>query len=99
MIFDSKLKDYKSEELIIRNRVLVSIFFVLFLAMILIARLFYLQIFLHDDLATLSEDNRIHLQSLPPPRGLIYDRQGQLIAENLPSFTLTVTKERLKSSI
>jgi penicillin-binding protein 2 len=45
----------------------------------------FLQIVNHDDFKTLSQENWKKLVALPPPRGLIYDRNRVVLAENLPS--------------
>jgi penicillin-binding protein 2 len=49
----------------------------------------------HEHFTTLSEDNRVKLQPLPPNRGLIFDRNGILLAENLPSYRLEITPEQV----
>jgi penicillin-binding protein 2 len=61
---------------------------------VLVARMYYLQVVQYEHHATLSENNRVHVQPIPPTRGLIYDRNGLIIADNRPSFSLTVTRER-----
>ncbi len=58
---------------------------------VLLSRLAYLQIVSYEHFATLSQDNRIKLVALPPPRGLIYDRKGRLLADNVPSYRLEIT--------
>ena len=50
----------------------------------------------HDEYATRSTQNRVRLRRLPPPRGLIYDRNGVLLADNVPAFRLDVVPERVK---
>lgn len=62
----------------------------------LIARLAWLQVVAHEHFRTLSEDNRVKLQPIPPNRGLIYDRNGILLAENLPSFRLEIIPEQVR---
>jgi len=62
---------------------------------ILLVRLLYLQVVEHEHFTTLSEDNRVKLQPLPPNRGLIFDRNGILLAENLPSYRLEITPEQI----
>ncbi|WP_052108287.1 penicillin-binding protein 2 [Aerolutibacter daejeonensis] len=52
---------------------------------------FRLQVWQHDEYATRSEANRIKLQPVVPGRGLIYDRKGRLLADNVPAFRLDVT--------
>jgi penicillin-binding protein 2 len=58
---------------------------------VLLLRLLYLQIVMGEDYLTLSLNNRIRLQSIDPPRGLIYDRKSQVLVENRPSFDVTIT--------
>jgi len=61
----------------------------------LLARLVYLQVSNHSHYQTLSEENRINLVPIPPTRGTIYDRNGVVLAENIPSFTLEIVPERV----
>ena len=64
--------------------------------LLLVLRLFQLQVLEHDRHAARSEKNRIEVQPLAPPRGEIYDRKGRLIAGNLPVFSLMVVRERVE---
>ncbi len=68
-------------------------FFVLGLTIILIVRLYQLQIVEFEHFQTLSDKNRMQLQSIAPIRGLIYDRHGVLLAENLPVFSVAIIPE------
>ncbi len=61
----------------------------IFLALIL--RLIYLQIVMGEEYRRLSVNNSIRLQSVDPPRGLILDRDGMKLAENRPSFDISIT--------
>lgn len=61
----------------------------------LLFRLFYLQVVKHDHFTTLSQNNQVNIQPLDPTRGLIYDRNGVLLAENLPTFSLEIVPERV----
>ncbi len=63
---------------------------------VLVARLVQLQVIDHDTYQTRSDDNRIQVQPLPPPRGLIYDRHGVLLAENRPVSALALVSERVQ---
>ncbi|TYT74597.1 penicillin-binding protein 2 [Desulfobotulus mexicanus] len=58
--------------------------------LLLLMRLFYLQIFQGHEYARLSENNCIRLQSIPPHRGLIYDRHGTLLVDNRPAYDLMI---------
>ena len=63
---------------------------------LLAARFFYLQVVRHDDFHAQAEDNRIALVPLPPPRGLIFDRNGVLLADNVPAYTLEIIPDRVR---
>ena len=89
-----RLKDHEKDASTVRSRVVVGAVAVCLLLLVLIARLYYLQVIQYDYHSTLSENNRVHVQPIPPTRGLIYDRNGVIIADNRPSFSLSVTRER-----
>lgn len=89
-----RLKDHEKDARLVRNRVIVGAVAVLLLTAVLVARLYYLQVIQYEYHSTLSENNRVHVQPVPPTRGLIFDRNGVVIADNRPSFSLTVTRER-----
>ena len=89
------LKDHSRESQIFLDRVVVGYTLLIILTLCLVARMFYLQVVSYDLYTTLSDRNRIQVQSLAPVRGLIYDRHGALIADNMPSYRLTITKERV----
>ena len=58
---------------------------------VLFIRLIYLQVVMGDEFYRLSLNNSIRLQSIEPPRGRIYDRQGDLLVDNRPSFDVNIT--------
>lgn len=89
-----QLKDHERDARLVRSRAIVGAIFVLLLTGVLVARMYYLQVIQYEHHSTLAENNRIHVQPLPPTRGLIYDRNGVIIADNRPSFSLTVSRER-----
>ncbi|MCO6060018.1 penicillin-binding protein 2 [Pseudomonas sp. MOB-449] len=89
-----RLKDHEKDARLVRRRVIVGAVAVLLLTCVLIARLYYLQVIQYEYHSTLSENNRVHVQPIPPTRGLIFDRNGLIIADNRPSFSLSVTRER-----
>jgi penicillin-binding protein 2 len=62
----------------------------------LVLRLVQLQVWEHETYQTRSEQNRIQVRPLPPTRGLIYDRNGELLASNRPISTLNVVRERVR---
>lgn len=69
---------------------------VIVLFVVLGGRYGFLQLSQHGEYSTLAANNRIHIRSLPPPRGRIYDRSGVLLAENVPSLTLSLVPERVQ---
>ena len=73
-----------------KRRIVGLIFFVIPGFAFLLLRLFYLQIIEGENFRRLSENNCIRLQSIDPPRGLIYDRSGQLLVDNRPSYDLSI---------
>lgn len=89
-----RLKDHERDSRLVRRRVVVGAALVVMLTLVLVARAYYLQVIQYDHHTTLAENNRIHVQPIPPTRGLIFDRNGVIIADNRPSFSLTVTRER-----
>ncbi|MBC6904450.1 penicillin-binding protein 2 [Saccharophagus sp. K07] len=89
-----RLKDIKTEARLIGSRISVAFVGVLLLFGILIFRFYHLQIVNYEAYVTRAESNRIQVQPVPPNRGLIFDRNGVLLAENRPSYTLSIVKER-----
>ncbi len=65
-------------------------------AVVLLAQMVRLQVVEHRHYATLSQENRVKVEPIPPNRGLIYDRNGTLLAENQPAYQLVITPERLQ---
>jgi len=88
------LKDNYIERHIAYNRSMVAIIFCLVLFLVLISRIFFLQITNHEHFTTLSQNNRVSVQPIAPTRGLIYDRNGIILAENIPSYTLQIIPEQ-----
>ncbi|WP_071873231.1 penicillin-binding protein 2 [Atopomonas hussainii] len=93
-----RLKDHERDARVVRSRVWVGVLFVLILVGILFARLYHLQVTQYEHHSTLSENNRVHVLPIPPHRGLIYDRNGKILADNRASFSLTLTRERAGQS-
>lgn len=87
---DQQFKDHQREARLFRNRILVMAAFMLTLVSTVVYRYYDLQIVNYEEYATQSERNRVHVQPVAPTRGLIFDRNGELLADNKPSFTLYV---------
>lgn len=64
------------------------------LLIIIIARLYYLQVYQADKYKTLSDENRISTRLLVPPRGVIYDRHGEMLATNRQNFQAMIVAEQ-----
>jgi penicillin-binding protein 2 len=90
------LKNPTRERYLFQARAIVALLFTLVLLLTLLARLFYLQLMQHDHYATLSTNNRVSVQPLAPTRGLIYDRNGVILAQNLPTYSLELVRERVE---
>lgn len=88
-----RLKDKVTEKRIFLKRILLAVFVVLVMVGVIVSRYVQLQVFDHEIYQTQSEKNRVHVISVAPKRGLIFDRNGVLLAENKPSYTLNITKE------
>jgi penicillin-binding protein 2 len=78
-----------------RKRAWHIIMIVIVLMLILFARLVFLQIFQQHYYQTMSSKNSISLVPLPPSRGLIYDRYGDVLAENMPVYSLDITPDKI----
>lgn len=79
----------------IRQRLLAFACFFLFLLLIVVARLWYLQIIKGETFNNLSENNRIKATSIKSPRGKVMDRNGELLADTRPAFNLQVLPENI----
>ena len=90
-----RIKDHLNEAGIVQRRIILAVLFILLLSGGLLARMFWLQVVQYEHHSTLSENNRVHVQPIPPSRGRIYDRNGVVLAENRPSFSLNITRERV----
>jgi len=85
-----ELKDYLRETNLIHNRLIALVVLLGILAMTLLMRVWYLQIYNNERFEVLSKDNRVRLVPVPPVRGQIFDRNGEVLAENIPVFTLEI---------
>ncbi len=90
------LKDHLRERRTFTSRTLLAFVVVVLMMLGLVGRMFYLQVIQHDTYRAKSDQNRVQLQPVPPTRGLIYDRNGVLLADNRPSHNLTLIKEQVK---
>ncbi|WP_418317334.1 penicillin-binding protein 2 [Piscinibacter sakaiensis] len=90
----TELKDIELELGRFRARLLAAVVFVLIGFGLLTARLVYLQVHKHEELATRADNNRIAVVPIVPNRGLIVDRNGIVLANNYSAFTLEITPSK-----
>ena len=91
----SPIKDHLSERRIFLGRVILTSVFGVILLGIVVARLVQLQVFDYEHFAERSLGNRIRIEAVPPIRGLVFDRQGRVLAENLPAYQLELIPEQV----
>ena len=90
-----RIKDHWAEQRLFESRVLAAAFIIAALTIVLAGRLIVLQVMRYDYYAELSQGNRVRVEPLPAQRGLILDRNGQVLAENRPAFQLELVRERV----
>ncbi|MFW0951567.1 penicillin-binding protein 2 [Vibrio parahaemolyticus] len=92
----SQIRDYQAEARLFASRAIVAFFGIVVLMGLLVANMYNIQVNQFQDYQTRSNDNRIKVVPIAPNRGLIYDRNGVLLAENRPVFNLELTPEKIK---
>lgn len=90
------LKDPHYEAVVFRRRALIGFALIVLAFGGLVARYVVLQVTRYDEFAARSQSNRIKPIAIPPARGLIFDRNGVLLANNVPAFRLEVVPEQVK---
>jgi penicillin-binding protein 2 len=90
------LKDHWQEQKLFFSRIIAAAVIVLLLTGLLVARLVQLQVVDFERFSELSQGNRFRIEPLPPNRGLIFDRNGLVIAENLPNWELVAVAEEIE---
>ncbi|KAB0304377.1 penicillin-binding protein 2 [Vibrio fortis] len=93
----SQIRDYKEEARLFASRAFIAFIGIVIMMGILVANLYNIQVNQYQDYKTRSNDNRIKVVPIAPTRGLIYDRNGVLLAENRPVFNLEITPEKIKN--
>ena len=92
---NAPITDHSYEAMLFKRRTIVAASLCLLLILGLLFRLAYLQIVEFKHFSSLSENNRVRLMALAPTRGLIFDRNGVVLAENRPTFHLEITPEQV----
>jgi penicillin-binding protein 2 len=91
-----ELRDHPAELHKFRIRLAISAGFVLILFLVLYIRFYYLQVTQQEHYHTLAEANRISISPLVPNRGLIYDRNGRVLAQNYSAYTLEIVPSKFQ---
>ncbi|OOF10952.1 MULTISPECIES: penicillin-binding protein 2 [unclassified Salinivibrio] len=91
----SQIRDHSAEAALFVRRAIVCFIGIIALVGILLTNLYHIQVVEHQDYQTRSNDNRIKVVPVAPNRGLIYDRNGKLLAENRPVYHLEITPEQV----
>ncbi len=87
------LKDLARESALLRSRFAIAVALAFLLAGTLMIRLVKLQVVDHEHFQTLSRSNRVKIVPVAPPRGLIFDRNGVVLAQNRPYHSLEIIPE------
>jgi len=88
-------KDTRGEGELFRRRAFAGFALILLGLGVLVGRYVFLQVLHHDEFALRSVNNSVKPRAIPPARGLIYDRNGVLLADNVPAFRLEVVPEQV----
>lgn len=97
MADEKAFKNHPAERRIFLSRIIVVVLAMFVMLGILVTRMGWLQIAKHDYFTTRSKDNRMRVEVVQPVRGLIYDRNGTILAQNLPAYRLVVIPEQVEN--
>ncbi len=92
-----QILDHIRESQTFLSRAIIAGLLLTLALILLVSRLFQLQVLDHEHFTTLSTDNRVKVLPKPPTRGLIYDRNGKLLAQNRPAHSLEITPEQVRN--
>ena len=95
MMVGQALRDQQRELVVFRNRLMLSGFLIVAAFVVLLARFTWLQVVQREYYHTLAEANRISVVPVVPNRGLILDRNGEVLAANYSAYTLEITPSRV----
>ncbi|MGB6242247.1 MAG: penicillin-binding protein 2 [Castellaniella sp.] len=84
---------------IVLLRAWVAGIFALVCLLLLVGRLWHLQVVRYDNLAARADQNRITIVPIPPRRGQVTDRHGEIMATNLRDYTLLVTRAQIQGKV
>ncbi len=93
----TQIRDHQAEARLFASRAIVAFVGIVILMGGLVANMYNIQVNQFQDYQTRSNDNRIKVVPIAPNRGLIYDRNGVLLAANRPVFNLEIVPEKVKN--
>lgn len=88
-------KDNPEESRLFLSRIISAFIVIMALTTGLIIRLVYLQIVGHQHYSTLAKENSIKIEPTVPSRGIIYDKHGNILAENTQTYSLELIPEQI----
>ncbi|KTC92932.1 MULTISPECIES: penicillin-binding protein 2 [Legionella] len=97
MRFNNSVKNDRLEAQLHRSRLNLLVILIIILSLVLILRLAYLQITEFKRYETLSLKNQMSIIPIAPPRGIVLDKNGIVLAENIPVYVLEIIPERVKN--
>ena len=91
---DSTFIDFTAQRKLFLKRIVIASVTTIFIGFLIVTRYYNLQVTNHQDFVTQADNNRVHVRPASPPRGLIYDRNGSLLADNISAYNLTIVRDR-----
>ena len=91
----SPIKDHHSERRLFIGRIFLASAVSFLLLSVVVGRLVQLQVLDYEIFAEQSQGNRFRIEAVPPIRGLVFDRKGRVLAENLPAYQLELIPEQV----
>jgi len=93
---ETHIKDHNKEKELFLSRVIISALIGILLIAVIVIRLFQLQVVEYNLFNKKAQGNRINIRATLPPRGLIFDRNGRILAENITAFQLDIIPEQIQ---
>ena len=95
MSIRGRIKDFWREQRLFEQRAIAAGVVVVLLTVVLLGRLVWLQLVRNEHYTELAQGNRVRVEPQPAPRGIIYDRNGVIVAENKPAYQLELVPEEV----
>lgn len=95
---ETHIKDHNKEKELFLSRIIISSLIGVILVAVIVIRLVQLQVIEYNLFSEKAQGNRINMRATLPPRGLILDRNGKILAENITAFQLDIIPEQMQES-